>query len=153
MVTEEGVIEELVGRTAAVRIQRSSACSQCESRGACHAISDKEMIVNVLNELNAKVGDHVEVSLPGGSLVKLSLLVYLIPIVALIVGAYAGGRWSHAFGLDSTLASILGGVLGMGAAFYALKGVDRSVQQRHHYHPRMTRILVSVDLPPHGDNR
>jgi sigma-E factor negative regulatory protein RseC len=153
MVTEEGIVETLMGRTAAVRIQRSSACSQCESRGTCHALSDKEMMLQVSNEIGAEVGDHVEVSLPGGSLVKLSLLVYLAPIVALILAASAAGHWSHVVGMESTLASILGGALGMGAAFYTLKRADRSAERNRRYHPRLTRILVSETLPPPDDSR
>jgi sigma-E factor negative regulatory protein RseC len=111
------------------------------------------MIVAVSNELDAKVGDRVEVSIPGGSLVKLSLIVYLAPIVALIVCATAAGHWSQSIGLDPTWPSILGGAMGMGATFYVLKRVDRSAQRRHDYHPRMTSILVSATHPPHDDNK
>ena len=116
MVTEEGVIEKIVKEKAVVRIRKSSACAQCESRGACQVLSDRAVHVEVKNDLDASVGDCVQLSVPAGSLIKLSLLVYFFPVVALLVGALAGSAWARFFHLDSTLASILVGAIAMGAS-------------------------------------
>ena len=147
MVTEEGVIERILNQKALVRVQKSSACAHCDSRGACRVIADKEMMIEMANDLHAKVGDHIELSVPGGSIIKLSMLVYLFPIVALIIGAYAGGSWAEFFHIRSTLASILGGGFAMGISFYILKWFDRTAETKGEYHPRMTRILISADTP------
>ena len=127
MVTEEGVIEKIFHQKALVRIQKSSACAHCDSRGACQVISDKEMLVEIANELQAKVGDHVELSVLETSLLKLSLLVFFLPIVALVVGAYAGGALADFFDIESTISSVIGGALAMGFAFFALRRFDRNL--------------------------
>lgn len=145
MLTEEGVIEKIVRQKAVIRIQKSSACAHCDSRGACQVISDKEMLIEIANDLQAKVGDHVEFSLKESSLVKLSLLVFFLPIVALVVGAYAGGLLADFFNIESTLPSILGGALAMGITFLALRRLERTAKDKAEYHPRMTRILISAE--------
>ena len=83
----------------------------------------------------------MQLSVPAGSLIKLSLLVYFFPVVALILGAIAGGAWAEFFHMDSTLASILGGGIAMGVTFCVLKWLDKRSAARDEYQPRMTRIL------------
>ena len=75
-------------------------------------------------------------------MMKLSLLVYFFPVVALLVGAIAAGAWAESFHRDSTLASILGGGIAMGATFFVLKWLDKRSRTKDEYQPRMTRILA-----------
>jgi sigma-E factor negative regulatory protein RseC len=141
MITEKGVIQKILHQKALVRIQKNSACTSCESRGACRALSDKEMLIEVPNDLQAQVGDHVEIYVHEGSLLKLSLLVYLLPVGALILGASIGGIWAQSFRAGATLAPMLCGFFAMGATFYALKRLDRAAQAKGKYQPRMKKIL------------
>jgi sigma-E factor negative regulatory protein RseC len=142
MLTEQGVIEKAFPKKALVRIQKSSCCAQCDSRGACQVLSDREMLIEVANDLQAKAGDQVEISVPARSLLKLSMLIYLLPILALILGAYAGGALAPFYRLSSNLASVLGGMIALGVTFFGLIILDRAVRKRPDYYPRMTRILT-----------
>lgn len=144
MITEQGVIEKIHDNKAVIRIQKGSACAHCESRGACLVTSNKEALLEVKNDLQAHVGDQVELSVPERALVKLSLLVYLLPIIALVIGAFAGGAWAESIRIDPTLASILGGAFAMGVVFYVLKWFNRLAEIKRGYHPRMTRILFKA---------
>ncbi|MBW2615370.1 MAG: SoxR reducing system RseC family protein [Deltaproteobacteria bacterium] len=147
MVNEQGIIEEVSGQKALVRIKKSSACGTCESRGDCEVASGKSMVVEVVNDLGGGEGDHVELSVPSGAFLKLSLLVYILPVVALIAGAFAGGVCAPFLHITPTLASVIGGFLVMGITFYALKRFDRSLRARSEFRPRMTRVLLRSD--PH----
>lgn len=111
------------------------------------------MLIEVTNDLQARVHDHVEISVPGGSLLKLSLLVYFLPVLALIAGAGAGAAWAQSFNAQPTLASIVCGGLAMGIAFCVLKWVDRHTQAKRNYQPRITRILFSAKGPSPVDSR
>jgi sigma-E factor negative regulatory protein RseC len=156
MISERGVVEKIVSQTAVVRLQRSSGCDTCKARGSCHAQGDKEMLVEVQNELRAKEGDSVEVSMPAGSVAKMALVVYLGPVAALIAGAVAGDALGKFFHLDSPLAPVVGGLVLLAACLLALKGYDRFARSRPEYHPHMTRILASGSGPagpPSGDSR
>ncbi|MBW1779963.1 MAG: SoxR reducing system RseC family protein [Deltaproteobacteria bacterium] len=142
MITEQGTIERISGRNAVVRIEKSSACATCQSRESCGEASGKDMILQVANELRAGKGDRIEISLPSGSFLMLSLLVYMLPVAALIGGAIAGGAVARALHINLTLASIAGGCLAMGVTFYALKRFDKSTRARREFQPRMTRVLL-----------
>jgi len=87
MVSEQGITEKVTDRKATVRVRKSPTCAHCGSRTSCD-ISDRDMLVEVSNDLQAKVGDYVEISVPEGTLLKLSVLVYLFPIIALMTGAF-----------------------------------------------------------------
>jgi len=146
MVNEQGIIEEVSGQKALVRIKKSSACGTCESRGDCEVASGKSMVVEVVNDLGGGEGDHVELSVPSGAFLKLSLLVYILPVVALIAGAFAGGMCAPFLHMTPTLTSVIGGFLVMGITFYALKRFDRSLRARSEFRPRMTRILFRSEI-------
>lgn len=141
MVTERGVIEDLSGRKAMVRIKQNSACATCQSRDSCEVASGRSMVVEVDNGLGGGKGDHVELSVPAGTLVKISLLVYILPVIAMIGGAFLGGAVAGAFNLPVSAGSVVGGFSFMGVVFYLLKRFDRSLRARGEFGPRITRIL------------
>ncbi len=151
MVTEQGVIEDVSGRKTLVRIKKSSACATCESRGDCGVASGKSMVVEVVNDFGGGKGDHVELSVPSGAFLKLSLLVYILPVVALIAGAFGGGAFARVLHVPLSLASVIGGFLVMGITFYALKRFDRSSRASRKFQPRMTRILYRGGSPREDD--
>lgn len=151
MITEQGIIETVSGLKAMVRVEKSSSCATCQSRESCQEASGKDMVIEVANDLGAREGDRIEISIPGGSFLILSLLVYFLPVAALIAGAIAGGAFAGALHMNGTVASIVGGCLGIGVTFYALKRLDRSACAQKELRPRMTRILLSSG-PPHPEN-
>ena len=153
MLTEEGVVEKLLKQKARIRIKRSSSCAACESRGFCQTLNDREATLEVENHLHAQVGDRVVISMPTQSLIKVSLLVYILPIVTLILGAYAGQVWAQARQIPSTMPSIIAGGAALGLTFWVLKRLERTAQEKNRYQPRMTRILLSGGSPETGDSR
>lgn len=154
MEREEGVIQQLLNNNKAlVNVQKSSHCSTCQSRGSCHVMDGRDTLIEVDNDLHAKVGDRVEITVPTTTLLKLSILVYFVPILALLVGAYLGAAWASSFQLEATLASVLGGALAMGATFYGLKRLDRRLRGKPEFTPRMRRILFSAASLQSGDSK
>jgi sigma-E factor negative regulatory protein RseC len=149
MIIEQGIVDRVSGQKASVRVEKSSACASCQSRDSCRETSGRDMLIEVANDLGAGKGDRIEISIPAGSFLLLSILVYLLPVAALIGGAVLGGAVGGAFAINptSTFASIAGGCLGMGIAFYALKRLDRSARAQRDLRPRMTRILLRSDSP------
>ena len=142
MVSETGIVESVDGARAKVKTKRTEACGGCSAKGACHSLGGgKEMLVEVDNSIGAAVGSQVEIVFDSGALMTGSALAYLVPVLALIVGAMAGQRWGPLLGLNSDLAA---GLMGLGLAF----GVGvvcwrraQSLDQRPKYRPRIRRIL------------
>ncbi len=142
MDTEEAVVEKTAPQKAWVRVQQNKACANCSSAGACHiAESKSQILIEVANDLDARTGDRVEIRMPEGSLLKLSLLVYFSPIAALLAGAFLSHHLAAYLLMDETFFSIIGGLAAMAAAFYALKRIDSGRTSWKKYAPRITRIL------------
>jgi len=143
MITERGIIDKISGRNVTVRIQRSSSCASCESRDSCDVHKGKPMEVEVDNHLGAKEKDLVEISMPSGTFLVLSLYVYFIPVAALIGGAYVGGTFlAPRLGLNATACSVVLGFLAMGISFLMLRHFDKTPGANRKYRPRMTRIVT-----------
>ncbi len=147
MLTEQGVVEEIKQQRVVVRIQKGSACAGCESRGSCMVMADKTVMVEVINELEANVGDIVELGMPSGSLMKLSLLVYFFPVIGFVAGAFISAAWADSLHMDSTTASLLGGFGAMTIIFFVLVWLNRGAQHKGEYRPRMSRILAKKEAP------
>jgi len=141
MIHERGVVEKIVHHTAVIKLQRAAGCETCKAKTSCHAEGDAEMRVEVENNLDAKEGDTVEMSIPERSLAKMALVVYFGPVAALIAGALVGDALEKALQLDSPLPAVIGGAVFLAASLLALKAFDRFARSRPDYHPRMTRIL------------
>jgi sigma-E factor negative regulatory protein RseC len=153
-IKEEGIVESISQGKAAVRIQKGAQCKHCSSREGCGVSLGGDVQIDLDNELEAKVGDCVEISLPTRSLMKLSLLVYFVPVLALILGAYIGRLvGTEVFRSDSAVISVVCGAIAMGATFLSLRWVDRRVQVSSGYRPRMTRILFSVSTSVAADSK
>jgi len=147
MRTEQGIIESTDNQRATVRIERTSACAHCDSRDACRVMGGKAEVIEVPNPFNAKVGDRVEIGVPTGTYLKFTLMVYFLPVVALIIGAFLGKAWGPSLGLASPLADVFGGGLFMVLTFLVLKRFDQAVKKNKDYQPYMTRILLSARHP------
>ena len=84
----------------------------------------------------------VEISISSRSFLKLTLLVYFLPVLALIAGACLGDELGARVGFNATLAAILAGGTAMGATFFALRQFDHYQRKKRSLSPKMTRILA-----------
>jgi len=145
MITEEGIVQQVQTTKAFILINRSSACAGCHAQSACNPSEHKEMIVEAINDLHARVGDRVQISVPSGSLLKATFIVYFVPVLALVLGAIAGSKLAPSMQMDATLTSILCGVLSMATVFGMVKIFDKSANSKSQYWPRITRILPPLE--------
>ncbi|MDR1913167.1 MAG: SoxR reducing system RseC family protein [Clostridiales bacterium] len=80
------VIDTLPDGSINVRIQRGKACAKC---GACMSAGD-HMIIKATNPDGAKAGDWVFLSIQTQGFFNAVLILYGLPLMALIVGSVAG---------------------------------------------------------------
>jgi len=147
MISEQGIVEKVTKTSAHVKVVKTSACNHCNSKDSCN-VSERNMVIEVKNSLNAKKGDLVEVSVPEGTFMILSLMIYIFPVVALMAGAFLGNFLSTLLNTDPSLTAIITGALFLIASFIVLKMIDRRKNTRDKYLPRMTRIVsCGQELP------
>jgi sigma-E factor negative regulatory protein RseC len=147
MLKERGTVKKTFTKKAVVRIERTSACANCESRKSCHIDKNREFLIEVNNDLDADTGDIVEISMPSSAVIKASLAVYFLPVLGLLFGALSGAAFAPSLDTDSTTASLAGGGAGLVLSIILLKWLDRSVRSRPDYTPRMTRIIKRPQPP------
>lgn len=136
---EQGMVVSVADGMATVSIEPSEACSSC---GACAAgAGGKRILEGVVDTRGVHPGDTVEVETPGIARRRAQGLVYVVPVVALVVGYLAGfllGTWAE-FAPD-----VVGALFAIGAgalALVSLKWHERA-SGRTDEQPRVRAIIA-----------
>lgn len=99
---------------AMVVTEKGDACSNCESAQFCHSLTDcSSMETRVLNRAKAQVGDRVSISLSSRSVFKSALILYIMPTLSLILGAFIGSGLHIYIGIGETASAIVFGFAGL----------------------------------------
>lgn len=145
MIEEHAVVVATEGEFAWVETERKSTCGSCAARKGCgtgvlaKVVGRRMTQVVALNRAGAAAGETVVVGIDERSLVRGSLAVYALPLLALFAGALAGEFWlGPAMG---DLGAILGGVGGLLTGLAWLRRFSRRSQTDPRYQPVVLRSL------------
>ncbi|MDI6687417.1 MAG: SoxR reducing system RseC family protein [Desulfobacterales bacterium] len=145
MATEEGIIIKVGSSTAWVKCTKSAACESCSAKGFCDTMggggSKDTVELEAINAVGAKVNDRVTISFETSSLLKVSFLVYMIPVLFLILGVIIGNKIALLFHYDQSIFAILVGFLFLFAAFFFVKAKGKVLSTKKEYKPKIIRIL------------
>ena len=146
MATSEGIITKVYSSTAWVKCTKSAACESCSAKGFCDTgggggESDDDVEVEAINVAGAKVDDRVTISFETSSLLKVSFLVYMVPVLFLIIGVVIGDKIAPIFNYDQSIFSVLVGFLFLVAAFFFVKTKGKELSKKDAYQPKIIRIL------------
>jgi|Deesub1362A_J573_1020465.scaffolds.fasta_scaffold00882_12 sigma-E factor negative regulatory protein RseC len=134
---------DIHGDTATVVINRSRRCSECgkAQAGICGQ-GGAGMVLRVRNTIGAAKGDTVVVSLDRRTHYKAYLVAFVIPVMALFVGTYAGSLLSGIFRIGSldVILGILFLALSLVISMMIIRSLDRS-----------NDMYISRILHDHGD--
>ena len=114
-------------KTVTVRFKRTDACGKCH---ACFTFSSDEADIELENTVGASVGDEVTIQLHSNSVLKASLIMYGIPLIALIIGTLLGS-------LKSDMFAFLGGVLFAGGSFFIIRAFEPKFSRMNSFKPRI----------------
>ncbi|HOX24493.1 MAG TPA: SoxR reducing system RseC family protein [Candidatus Krumholzibacteria bacterium] len=129
---EEGVVLALIpaagGRPARVRVRLEAGehCEGCSAHSLCKPDSGDRRLLDAIDQVGVTVGDRVRVAVPGGAVLRVSLLVYGLPLLLLLVGAAAGARF---FAAGDPLRDLWSFLLGIALAGAALPLVRRAADR------------------------
>ena len=127
---------------AIVTVRRAEACHSCAAQGACNALGGKtqDMTLAVDNDIGARPGDQVVLSLSEASVIKASAVLYLVPAICVIGGAIAGSIHATDLGLDSDLAAIIGSGIGLAAGLGLTAILGARMSKDKQYLPKLVSI-------------
>ena len=124
MIRHNGIVEQVKGDRAIVRIGQTSACAGCHAAKMCMASEHKEKRIEGVMLSPMQAGDEVEVQVKEQLGWLAVVLAYVVPFL-LLVAAVAGFNrlgWSEAQSGTSALASV--------AVYYVILRLFRDKLQR-----------------------
>jgi sigma-E factor negative regulatory protein RseC len=109
--------------------------------------------MEVANPAGASKGQRVVVAVEPDRLVKSSLLVYGIPIAALIAGAALGSQIARAAPGDEAadVGAIAGAAVFLGLALILMRALDRIVGRKVDSLPRIVEVVREDEVEIGGD--
>ncbi len=148
MIEETGTIVELKGKHVAVVLcKKSSFCKNCASLESCQVGDDNtSKLIDAHNLVGASVGDEVKIATSTRSFLQSSFLLYVVPLIALVVGSLIGFFVGESLegGPDPNLLSAFFGIAFMIGSFLVLKVGTRKIS-RENFMPRIVAVLSSDD--------
>ena len=141
MIEEEGVVAETEGDIAKVALAKKSGCEQCAAASVCHP-GDEEFM-EALNPLRAKKGQKVKVVVAPQVYLKASLILYGIPMAALVAGAIIAKNIAMRYAGEphSDLWAFIAGFICMVVSFFFIRVYNNKVEKTQTYKPVIVEIL------------
>lgn len=99
------------------------------------------MEVETINTAGAGIGDRVVIGFQTSSLLKISFLVYIFPILSMIIGAIIGQKIALFYSLDESFLSAIFGFLFFFFAFLFIKTKGSKLAKKNEYRPKIIKII------------
>lgn len=144
MIEETGTVIRVDGDWAVVEPNKGNACGSCSVKGGCGTASlsrffgQRRQAFHARNLVNARPGDPVVMGMEETSLVRSSLIVYLVPLLGMILGAGLMATWAERSGLNQDLMGLIGLVAGLAAGGMLARLLSH--RRREDLYPRIIRI-------------
>lgn len=139
---EIGHVIEVKGDQVRLEMVRNAACDSCH---ACTiGTESKTLELSALNLCDAKTGDLVAVKLENKSFLTAVIIIYGIPLIALLVGMAAGIYIGKLYFLPlQELFAIGAGLVLMGLAFLGIRSQNKKFR-REKYVPKAVRVISNA---------
>lgn len=127
MIEMRAIVIRLHGGDALVQPIGTGGCGHCDSEGGCGSgtltkvfCGNKPRQFKVRNEVSAKIGDEIQVSIPDGVLLRGAIKMYVLPLMLLLAGGIAGvGMAGDGAGRDAY--AVAGALIGLLLGFILAK--------------------------------
>lgn len=106
MIEERALVCKVQGRQVWVQTAKASACKQCAQHEGCSSAvlenAARRRELQVESDIPLVAGDMVVLGIDAKGLLKSAALLYLVPLIALLLGG-AAGQWAagRIYALDS----------------------------------------------------
>lgn len=146
MIREQGVVVSLDDGSVWVSIQRHNTCQSCSAKSFCGTSVIAKLMggeprkIKVPNTINAAIGERVLITIPETHLLKSALFVYMLPLLAMLLGAVLLDSGFSGWPVGE-FASVLGGVLGLLVGFMTVSYCAHRVQKP----PKLGLAITSVN--------
>ncbi len=113
---EDGIVIESEKGVAEIALVSSDNCEECSAKLFCKPKSDNTKILKVTDPFDTRPGDEVRISVAGSTVLKVTFLIYGIPLILFIAGILLGMDFYKNSSAPEVL-SFISGLLLMGIYF------------------------------------
>jgi len=142
MIEEVGTVTRVEGVMASVSVKKKNSCEGCTAGGACKTTSEGAEI-EAFNPVHAKAGQTVKLSIKPYTYLKGTMLVYGIPVVALIGGAILGKNIAETY-LENINSDMIAAITGFSSLIASLIGIkiwSKNIETKTEYKPVIEEII------------
>lgn len=132
MIDEQGQVTDIIDGKLGIKVTSPGSCDSCPVHGNCYT-SDR--LVWVPAKEGIGLNDWVRFSISNTSVLRISALVYGLPLAGVFAGIIAGYLWIFRSFRDDpkTLLSFGLGVLLFAVGGFAVSRIDRLMRKRLQY--------------------
>ncbi len=155
MIEQQGRIVSLTGRRAMIAIGASSGCPACDAGKGCGAgifglmMMRKPLLLELDNPLQLKAGEGVMVGIPEAFFLGLLARLYLLPLMAGMIGAALGHSLADGLHLQSAYQDLLAL---LGALFLAFMTLLKNARGKHWQKAELQLTLLTYLPDQPGQN-
>jgi sigma-E factor negative regulatory protein RseC len=159
MVEESGLVVATEGEMAWVETSRRSSCGSCEAKGCgtgalSQVLGRRRQRLRVRNPIAAVAGEAVVLGIAESALLKGSLAVYLVPLLALLAGGLLGEALAPQLALPREGGSILFALGALACSFLWLRRFNRRAASDDHFNAVILRradspAAATISFNPH----
>lgn len=131
----EGVIIELDGDFAKIRL---AARAECEN---CKMCDPSSMVIIAFNPLKALPGQMVRFTDTENGMLKISFMLFFFPMISVFAGLYAGSVLSSVLNFSRTGAMSAGAVLFLLLSAMVIVLYDKKYRLNRSNFPRITEVI------------
>lgn len=139
--TEEGVVKESANGVATIVISNSDNCEECTAKLYCKPGNSNERSLTVKDTFGVNTGDRVRVSINGGQILRVSFLIYGMPLILILAGLFLG---MQVFQINKELFSTLLAVGLVSAYTSVILFVDKKKKHDRRSYPQIVFVNHKV---------
>lgn len=132
MLEEVGVVVLAHDKTAVVEMTKHASCAHC---GVCTLGHHDKMRIEAENSIGARLNDRVKVAIPGAVILKSAFIVYIVPLIALVMGFLTAKYFL------GEMAGVVTGLLCAVGVFLGLHFYDKRLRLQQKILVRITEII------------
>lgn len=136
-----GFVKKIFDGKAEIEVRRISGCGEnCKGCGGSCDVPNHVVILP--NNIDAKVGDYVEIKGETKNLLKYTMIVYMIPFVMLLIGILSGMKVLRYFEIPNyEPLSFLIGLVFLALGYLVVRIIDKNIGKKEDNTIIMTRII------------
>ena len=132
---QEGFIVNLDGDLAKIRVAPNADCDNC---GSCNM---QHMEIVAYNAVNASPGQKVRFTMANDNMIKISLIVFVMPLLSIFAGLYLGYLAALFTGFNQSALMTAGVALFLGAAIAIIYIYDKKYKLNRSNFPQIIEVI------------